>query len=162
MNATAFTIAKAAEAAAVGVETIRYYERRGLVAQPEHKPGGFRNYDRGHVARIRFIKRAQELGFSLHEIEGLLALEDGANRAEVRRIAAARLAEIRSRLKDLRRMEGALAKLVARCRHGAAAKCPIIEAIAIGAPSSRRAAPRTRVRAASARKPAMPVPNPQS
>jgi MerR family transcriptional regulator, mercuric resistance operon regulatory protein len=130
MDEPAFTIARAAEAAAVGVETIRYYERRGLVSQPAQKRGGFRRYDGGHVARIRFIKRAQELGFSLQDIEGLLALQDGTHRSEVQRIAAARLSEIRARLADLRRMERALTGLLDRCRHGGAAKCPIIEAIA--------------------------------
>ena len=144
MDQPGLTIARAAEAAAVGVETIRYYERRGLVPQPAHSRGGFRRYDRSHVARIRFIKRAQELGFSLHDIEGLLALQDGANRREVQRIASARLGEIRSRLDDLQRMEHALSALLERCRHGAGAKCPIIEAIALGdarpQPPLRRAA----------------------
>jgi MerR family mercuric resistance operon transcriptional regulator len=132
MDEPGFTIARAAEAAAVGVETIRYYERRGLVPQPGHSRGGFRRYGRSHIARIRFIKRAQELGFSLHDIEGLLALQDGANRREVQCIAAARLAEIRSRLDDLRRMEHVLGGLLDRCRHGGGAQCPIIEAIAAG------------------------------
>lgn len=132
MSEPAFTIAKAAEAAAVGVETIRYYERRGLVAQPAQPHGGYRRYDRDHVARIRFIKRAQDLGFSLHDIEGLLALEDGTDREQVRRIASARLAEIQLRIEDLRRMESALTQLLDRCRHGGTAKCPIIEAMAEG------------------------------
>ena len=130
MDEPAFTIARAARAAAVGVETVRYYERRGLVPQPERVSGAYRRYSRRHVDRIRFIKRAQELGFSLAEIESLLALEDGTRRAEVRRIAEARLAEIRARLADLRRMESALAHLLERCRHGGSAKCPIIEALA--------------------------------
>ena len=65
---TSLTIAKAAEAAAVGVETVRYYERRGLIPQPTQKVGAYRRYDSKHVARIRFIKRAQELGFTLEEI----------------------------------------------------------------------------------------------
>jgi MerR family mercuric resistance operon transcriptional regulator len=132
MDQPGFTIARAAAAAAVGVETIRYYERRGLVPQPAPSGGRFRRYGRSHVARIRFIKRAQDLGFSLHDIEGLLALQDGTHRREVQRIAAARLAEIRSRLEDLRRMEQELARLLQRCRHGGSAQCPIIEAIAAG------------------------------
>jgi hypothetical protein len=65
----AFTMERAAQAAAVGVETIRYYERRGLVPQPAQTAGSYRKYDRTHVARIRFIRRAQELGFSLQEID---------------------------------------------------------------------------------------------
>jgi len=130
MDDSSFTIAKTAEAAHVGVETVRYYERRGLIAQPTQKRGAFRTYDRSHVARIRFIKRAQDLGFSLSEIEELLALQDGTARAEVRRIASARLAEIRQRIQDLERMERTLAALIERCRHGGRARCPIIEAIA--------------------------------
>lgn len=132
MGESAHTIAAAARAAGVGVETIRYYERRGLVPQPARTPGAFRRYERHHVARIRFIKRAQQLGFTLEEIESLLALQDGTRREEVARIAAARLAEIRSRLADLRRMEKALAELLDHCRHGGPGRCPIIEAIAPG------------------------------
>jgi MerR family mercuric resistance operon transcriptional regulator len=150
MDEPGFTIAKAAEAAAVGVETIRYYERRGLVAQPAPAREGYRRYDRTHVARIRFIKRAQDLGFSLHDIQGLLALEDGTHRSEVQRIACARLAEIRSRLEDLRRMERALTGLLDRCRHGGGAKCPIIEAIAVGDESSSERASDKRVAASAA------------
>ena len=129
MDDSSYTIAQAAEAARVGIETVRYYERRGLIAQPTQKHGAFRRYGGGHVARIRFIKRAQDLGFSLSEIGELLTLQDGAARTEVQRIAAARLAEIRSRLKDLRRMERTLAELLEHCRHGGSATCPIIDAI---------------------------------
>ena len=103
MSDSGVTIARAAEAACVGVETVRYYERRVLVAQPAQRPGSYRRYDRNHVARIRFIKRAQGLGFSLQEIQGLLALQDGTDRAKVRQIALARLSAIRTRLEDLRR-----------------------------------------------------------
>jgi DNA-binding transcriptional MerR regulator len=73
MNASSFTIATAARSAGVGVETVRYYERRGLIAQPERKTSGYRTYDSKHVARIRFIKRAQELGFSLCPIIAAIA-----------------------------------------------------------------------------------------
>ena len=134
MDEPPLTIASAAVAAGVGVETIRYYERRGLVPQPARGVGTFRRYGRNHVARIRFIKRAQQLGFSLEEIEGLLALQDGTRRDAVRRITSARLAEIRSRLADLRRMEKVLAELLDDCRHGGPGRCPIIEAIAPSEP----------------------------
>lgn len=128
---TSLTIARAAEAAKVGVETVRFYERRGLIAQPTQKIGAYRRYDRGHVARIRFIKRAQELGFTLEEIEELLTLEDGTDRRSIRRIASARLEQIRARLKDLRRMERALAHLLHECEADQkTAHCPIISAIA--------------------------------
>jgi MerR family transcriptional regulator, mercuric resistance operon regulatory protein len=129
MDDSGVTIAKAAEAASVGVETIRYYERRGLLAQPTQYLGSYRRYDRNHVARIRFIKRAQELGFTLEEIQELLTLQDGTNRRKVQHIASVRLAEIRARLEDLRRMEGMLSHLLDDCREGKSAKCPIMEAI---------------------------------
>ena len=149
MDEPVFTIAGVAEAAAVGVETIRYYERRGLIAQPAQKLGAYRRYDRNHVARIRFIRRAQELGFSLSEIEGLLALQDGTPRGYVRAIAATRLEEIRLRIQDLQRMERTLADLIEHCRHGGRTKCPIIEAIASGAAASAG----NRTKSARARKP---------
>ena len=130
MEHETYTIARAAEAAAVGVETIRYYERRGLIAQPTQKAGAYRRYDDRHVARIRFIKRAQELGFTLDEVADLLKLDDGANRKEVQRIASARLDEIRQRIDDLGRMERTLAHLLDHCRSGGLTKCPIIDALA--------------------------------
>jgi Hg(II)-responsive transcriptional regulator len=131
MNASSFTVATAAMLAAVGVETVRYYERRGLIAQPERKTSGYRTYDSKHVARIRFIKRAQELGFSLEEIEDLLALEDGRDRRSIRGIATQRLREIRARLADLARMEKALTHLLHDCEgNEKTLHCPIIAAIA--------------------------------
>ena len=131
MEQSALTIAKAAEAAAVGVETIRYYERRGLIAQPTTKIGAYRTYDSKHVARIRFIKRAQELGFTLDEIEGLLKLEDGTDRRRIRAIAAGRLAQIRGRIADLSRMEQALSHVLHECEaETGRPRCPIIETIA--------------------------------
>ena len=130
MDIGSLTIARAATAAGVGVETIRYYERRGLIDQPTQKRGAYRRYDERHVARIRFIKRAQELGFTLDEIETLLELEDGTDRASIQKIAAARLEEIRGRIADLKRMEKTLAHLLEHCRSGKSGKCPIIEALA--------------------------------
>jgi MerR family mercuric resistance operon transcriptional regulator len=131
MNDASYTIAGLAQAAGVGVETVRYYERRGLVAQPERAAGTYRRYRAGHVHRIRFIRRAQELGFKLEEIETLLALEDGTDRRTIRRIAGDRLEEIRRRLADLKRMEHVLAHLLHECEaHEKAPRCPIIAAIA--------------------------------
>jgi MerR family mercuric resistance operon transcriptional regulator len=124
------TIGDVADAAGVGVETIRYYERRKLVAQPGRGTGAYRRYTRGHVNRVRFIKRAQALGFSLEEIGTLLVLEDGADRASIRRIAAARLDETRRRIADLRKIEHALSHLLHDCEsHAKAPRCPIIAAI---------------------------------
>ena len=124
------TIARAADAAGVGVETIRYYQRRGLIAQPTQKRGAYRRYGERHVARIRFIKRAQELGFTLDEVESLLELEDGTDRARIQEIAATRLAETRDRIADLKRMEKTLAHLLEHCRSGKTSRCPITEALA--------------------------------
>ena len=128
MEDTTLTIARAAEAAGVGVETIRYYERRGLVPQPTQKIGAFRRYDSKHVARIRFIKCAQELGFTLEEVETLLELEDGTNRAKIQQIASARLEQIRERLRALTRMERTLSQLLEHCHSGRAMRCPIVDA----------------------------------
>ena len=131
------TIGDVADAAGVGIETIRYYERRGLVPQPGKAAGAYRRYGAGHVDRIRFIKRAQALGFSLEEIETLLALEDGTDRRSIRRIATTRLEETRRRIADLRRIEGVLAHLLHECEaHAKAHHCPIIAAITSGDPAA--------------------------
>ena len=127
------TIARLAKAADVGVQTVRYYERRGLVPQPTRKVGAYRRYDSNHVARIRFVRRAQELGFTLEEIETLLQLEDGTDRKTIRSIANTRLEQIKSRIRDLRRMERALAHVLEECEtHTDAPHCPIIAAITSG------------------------------
>ena len=131
------TIGDVADAAGVGIETIRYYERRGLVPQPGKAAGAYRRYGAGHVDRIRFIKRAQALGFSLEEIATLLELEDGTDRRSIRRIATARLEETRRRIADLRRIEGVLAHLLHECEaHTKAHHCPIIAAITTGDPAA--------------------------
>jgi len=130
MNDFSLTIAGVADAAAVGVETVRYYERRGLIEQPKQKVGAYRRYDDKHVARIRFIKRAQELGFTLEEVESLLKLQDGTDRRSIRGIAAKRLEQIRTRIADLRRMAKALGHVLHECEaQSAAPHCPIIETI---------------------------------
>jgi MerR family mercuric resistance operon transcriptional regulator len=123
------TIAGAAKAAGVGVETVRYYQRRGLLREPIRAGTGYRRYEAEHIDRIRFIKRAQALGFTLDEIESLLALEDGTNRRSVQRIAHARLAEIRARLADLRKLERTLTHLLHECEEERTPRCPIIAAI---------------------------------
>jgi MerR family mercuric resistance operon transcriptional regulator len=133
MTQTDMTIGDVAEAAGVGVETVRYYERRGLISQPVRAVGGYRRYGGGHVHRIHFIKRAQDLGFTLEEIESLLELEDGTDRRSIRRIAAKRLDETRRRIADLQRIERALGHLLHECEeHVRSPRCPIIAAIASG------------------------------
>ena len=131
MQDTGFTIARAARQAGVGIQTVRYYERRGLVTQPVRAGGTYRRYGHAHVDRIRFIRRAQDLGFSLEEIQSLLELEDGTDRRSIRRIAGVRLEETRRRIDDLRRIERTLARLLQECEsHQKAPRCPIIAAIA--------------------------------
>ena len=133
------TIGALAAAAGVGVETVRYYQRRGLLQQPTRQYGSVRRYGREEVARIGFIRRAQELGFTLEEIGTLLQLEDGTDRRSIRRIAAARLAQIRTRLTDRSRMERALAHVLHDCEaHPGAPRCPIVDAITVAPAAPRR------------------------
>ena len=125
------TIGKVARAAGVHIETIRYYQRMGLVAEPRRPPGGVRRYSDEAVARLRFIKRAQELGFTLAEIRRLLALGDPQSCGKARALAAEKLALVRSRVADLERMRGVLEALIARCEAGRGkVACPIIETLA--------------------------------
>lgn len=128
------TIGRLARAAGVGVETVRYYQRRQLLPLPVAQDSAFRTYPAALIDRIRFIKRAQELGFSLDEIEALLQLEDGSDRAAIRDLAADKLQHIRAKMADLARMEAALSHLIHACSAtGQAQPCPIIAALAGGA-----------------------------
>lgn len=123
------TIGRLAKAAGVGVETIRYYQRRKLVGVPQPS-GAFRYYPHETAARLRFIKRAQELGFTLDEVGELLKLNDGKNRKSIRAVAAARLEQIESKLEDLQRMRRVLRHLVHECEHtDTNVPCPIIDAM---------------------------------
>ena len=124
------TIGRLAKTAGVGVETIRYYQQRGLLPVPM-AVGAYRHYPFAMNARIRFIKRAQELGFTLDEISELLRLEDGTDRVSIRRIATARLDQIEQKLTDLRRMQKTLRHLVGACEHTSQGlPCPIIATLA--------------------------------
>ena len=124
------TISQLATQADVNRETIRFYQRKGLLAQPERPHGGIRRYGEVDVARVRFIKAAQRLGFTLGEIVQLLTLDDGAQCGEAREIAMHKLGMIRQRLADLRRMEAALTDLVERCAAGRGRiACPLIDSL---------------------------------
>jgi MerR family mercuric resistance operon transcriptional regulator len=125
------TIGKVARAAGVNVETVRYYQRSGLVPEPPRPAGSVRRYSEETVARLRFIKRAQELGFTLAEIRRLLALGDPQSCAKARALAADKLSLVRSRIADLERMRFVLESLIERCDavRGRVA-CPIIETLA--------------------------------
>lgn len=124
------TIGRLAKAAGVGVETVRYYQSRGLLRVPAAN-GGFRVYPTAAIHRIGFIKRAQALGFTLEEVRSLLDLEDGRNRRAVQSVTQARLGQIEDKLADLQRMRGVLSDLLHRCRQtGPTQACPIIETLA--------------------------------
>jgi MerR family mercuric resistance operon transcriptional regulator len=124
------TIAKLAAAAGVTVETVRFYQRRGLIHEPPRPLGGVRRYSEHDVARIRFIKAAQRIGFTLEEIRQLLQLEDGTRCEEARLIAEHKRAAIKARMADLIRIETALSTLIDHCRDtkGTVA-CPLIAAL---------------------------------
>jgi MerR family mercuric resistance operon transcriptional regulator len=130
---TALTIGRLADEAGVNVETIRYYQRRGLMAQPAKPSQGHRRYDDDAVRRVRFIRRAQVLGFTLEEIASLLALDEARACARTRELAERRLRSIEDRLADLSAMRKALTVLVRQCDQGATRqRCPIIDALAAG------------------------------
>ena len=99
------TIGAFGKAAGVNVETIRFYQRKGLLQEPDRPYGSIRRYGQADVARVKFVKSAQRLGFSLDEIGQLLKLEDGTHCSEAAELAALRLADVRARLADLMRME---------------------------------------------------------
>ena len=126
------TTSELAKRSQVNVESIRFYERQGLLPAPARTPGGYRMFTDDHVRRVRFIKRAQELGFSLREIRDLLALrlEPGTSCADVRERAEAKLADIGNKIRDLQRMRRALAHLTTACPgRGATSECPILESL---------------------------------
>lgn len=126
------TIGKVAREAGLGVETVRFYEREGLLEQPARRPSGYREYASDAVARLRFIKQAQRLGFTLREIKELLSLklDPDATRAQVREQAVAKVEDIDRRIWELKRMKKALVPLIEACDgHGALEGCPILDAI---------------------------------
>lgn len=130
---TALTIGRIAQSAGVAIDTIRFYEREGLLPEPRRLPSGYREYDQSAVSRLRFIRRAKDLGFTLEEIRELLALSaDRHGGVEgVRERAAARLLAIDERIAELQRVRHGLSELVDACPgHGAPEDCPILKALA--------------------------------
>jgi MerR family mercuric resistance operon transcriptional regulator len=130
----ALTIGRLAEAAGVNPETVRYYERIGLMPAPSRTPGGHRAYEDAHIRRLAFIRRARELGFGIDDIRALLALAEPARGscAEVREIAQAHLEGVRAKLADLGRLERVLAETVSRCSGDPAPCCPVLDALGAG------------------------------
>ncbi len=126
------TIGQLAKKADVNIETVRYYERRGLMPEPPKKESGYRQYSDEMVKRIQFIKHAKELGFSLKEINELLMLklDPGTSCSAVKNRADAKISAIEGKIKTLQRMKKALVKLTKACGGGGPAKeCPILEAL---------------------------------
>lgn len=127
-----FTIGELASRSGVHLETIRYFERIGLLARSERSAGGHRLFSAGHLARLNFIRRAREMGFSQSEVRALLSLSDGElmSCGEVKRLAENHLTSIRQKIRDLKRLERLLASTAVRCTGGKVPKCPVIEEIA--------------------------------
>lgn len=119
-----------ATSAGVNVETIRFYQRRGLLPEPARPLGGIRRYGSADVSRVKFVKSAQRLGFSLDDVAQLLRLEDGTHCSAAAELASRHLAEVRVRLKDIKRMEKALSTLVAQCESSSGlVTCPLIASL---------------------------------
>ncbi|MBB3189518.1 Hg(II)-responsive transcriptional regulator [Halomonas cerina] len=131
------TIGSLAKTAGVNVETIRYYQRRGLLPEPERPYGSIRRYSHHEVERLTFIRTAQRLGFSLSEVAELLRLEDGTHCEEASVLAEHKLADVREKLAGLKRIERTLVRLVEAChQHSTTISCPLIASLHEGLSSS--------------------------
>ncbi|MGV3531353.1 MAG: heavy metal-responsive transcriptional regulator [Chthoniobacteraceae bacterium] len=145
--AETFTISDAAKSSGLGTETVRFYERQGLLPEPPRTASGYRQYTTDDVRRLSFIRRAKTLGFTLKEIGELLGLTEqrAASAGEVKELATAKLERVREQIRDLQKIEKALHGLVKECSGvGPASRCPILNAItfeSIGnAPARRKSA----------------------
>lgn len=128
------TTGQVADRAGVNIQTVRYYERRGLLPAPPRRASGYRQYGSDHVSRIRFIKRAQELGFTLEEIDELLSLraDPDADSSEVLERALRKIEDIDRKMQDLSRMRATLEDLTHACAgHGSTDNCPILAALEV-------------------------------
>jgi len=125
------TIGRLSARAAVNIETVRYYERIGLLTSPPRTEGGHRLYSEPHVKKLTFVRRARELGFTLEEIKALLRLADERppSCARARSLATKHLADVREKIVDLKRMERVLTQTVALCAEGDRPECPLLEAL---------------------------------
>jgi MerR family transcriptional regulator, mercuric resistance operon regulatory protein len=128
-NASSLTIGKLAEATGVNLETVRYYERIGLMPRPARTAGGYRSYEPNHLRRLNFIRRSRELGFTLDDIRGLLRLVDGHRYTcvQVHEITVRHAGDIRQKIADLRRLERVLIAMASECKGGHVPSCPIID-----------------------------------
>jgi MerR family copper efflux transcriptional regulator len=129
------TIGQLARATGIGVETVRFYEREGLLAEPPRRRSGYRQYPVEAIAHVRFIRLAKDLGFTLKEITELLELRIDPNKscADVRALAKAKIADVEAKIQDLTRLKSALETLARACRgQGPTSECPILDAIIEG------------------------------
>jgi len=132
MASANLTIGKLARQGGVNIQTIRYYERVGLIPKPNRTSSGYRLYNEEAVRRLGFVRKAQILGFSLHEIDELLSLRmrPGVTCADIRMRARQKIATVEEKIAELTRIRGALAKLATACRgEGPTSECPILEAL---------------------------------
>jgi len=126
------TIGQVAKHAGVGIETVRFYERQGLLDAPPRRASGYRQYSQDAIRRLQFIRRAKDLGFSLQEIGELLSLRVNPTTtcSEVKARAEAKMADIDAKLRDLQRMQAALGQLAVACSgQGPTSQCPILDAL---------------------------------
>ncbi|WP_215218003.1 MerR family transcriptional regulator [Novilysobacter luteus] len=152
MTANSFTISRLAACADVHVETVRYYQRRGLLPEPVRPAGGVRRYGQAEVTRLQFIRRAQAMGFTLQEIAGLLEVKGRLACEQTRQLTERKLADVRLRLAELRQLEGELLELISECSQATAGDCcPTLDLLGHAGDQTKsvptpRAARRTRVR----------------
>ncbi len=134
MRAMNFPIGTLSAATGVNIETIRYYEKIGLIPAPPRTEGRQRVYDGTHLKRLTFIRRSRELGFSLDEIRALLGLLRGGDLscAEVKTMTEQHVTDIRRKVKDLKKLERVLTELTAKCRGNTVPDCPILDALSAG------------------------------
>ena len=124
------TIGRLAKEAGVNIDTIRYYERNGLIPKPVRRPSGYREYETGDVRRLRFIGRAKQLGFTLAEIAELMSLSADRDVGGVKRRAEQRLDQVEHKIKELQRVRRGLKTLIDACPgHGDVERCPIVAAL---------------------------------
>jgi MerR family copper efflux transcriptional regulator len=129
---TNLTIGQLAKHTEVTVETIRFYEKQGLISEPKRTDSGYRQYPESAIKRIRFIQRAKEVGFTLKDIKELLSMrtQPGVTCSDIKSRAVAKIAEIEKKMDDLRRMKNALQRLAGRCSgEGFLSDCPILDAL---------------------------------
>jgi len=143
------TIGKLSKRTGCNIETIRYYERIGILLKPQRSEGGTRLYSEGQIKRLVFVRRSRELGFSLEEIRALLRLVDGGGRTcgQVQEITLHHLGDIRRKIVDLKKLEKILAKISSQCEGGVVPECPILDAL-FEKKSQRDAGPNINVRPA--------------